>query len=140
MRFLKYIFLFLFLPLFFSSCLDSHRYANSFILGNWLWQDSTVDASVWAATDAFSYRFLENGVYIKHGGSEPLEPTKYCYELVGDTVLHLYISSDIFYDESYKITSVSKDTIWLKANPSDQDGNWSIKMGDSEAVSYLVRY
>ena len=128
------------------SCGRSDRYADSFILGDWQWQYPIIYDSVdyskswWDAHDAMCYRFLENGVYIEHGGPDALEPTKDCYEIIGDSLLHLYISSDMFYDESYKITSVSSDTIWLKANPSDKDHDWPLKMSGSKDISYLVRY
>ena len=130
----------------FSSCGRNHRYADSFIIGDWQWQapiicDSIdISNSYWAAHDAYSYRFIENGVYIKYGGPEPIIPTKYCYEIVGDTLLHLYISSNLFYDESYKITKVSPDTIWLIASPMDKDHDRDLKMPDSEDISFLVKY
>lgn len=128
------------------SCGGKDKYADSFILGDWQWQypifsDSIdISASYWSAHDAYSFRFLENGVYIKHGGPEPIIPTKHCYEIVGDTLLHLYISSDFFYDESYKITKVSPDTIWLMAAPLDRDHNRDLKMPDFEDISFLVKY
>lgn len=128
------------------SCNRTDKYADSVILGDWQWQypifsDSIdISASYWAAHDAYLYRFLENGVYIKDGGPDPIIPQKYCYEIVGDTLLHLYISSVYFYDESYKITKISPDTIWLMANPLDKDHNRDLKMSDSEDISFLVKY
>ena len=129
------------------SCGQSDKYADSFILGDWAWETPVYDsggedcsASYWAAHDAFTYRFLKNGVYIKSGGPEPMEPAKYCFEIVGDSLLHLYISSDMFYDESYKIISLSHDTIWLEANSKDQDHGRPLRMQDTEQISYLVRF
>lgn len=109
-----------------SACGNKKPYAESPIVGRWYMEQPMISDGVdysagwFAAHDSFAYDFEEDGTLIISGGPQPLDPVKYYFELLGDTILNITAAEQhTSFVDKFKVISIASDTIWLR--PVDTD-------------------
>lgn len=114
----------------FSACGNKNPYADSPIVGRWYMEAPMVyngvdySAGWFAAHDSYSYDFEEDGTLIISGGPQPLDPVKYKFELLGDTVLNITAAEQhTSFVDKFKVISIASDTIWLRPIDTDPHPN-----------------
>lgn len=103
-----------------SACGNKKPYADSPIVGRWYMEQPMISDGIdysagwFAAHDSFAYDFEEDGSLIISGGPQPLDPVKYNFELLGDTVLNITAAEQhTSFVDKFKVMSITSDTIWL---------------------------
>lgn len=106
----------------FVACSNKKPYADSPIVGRWYMEQPMISDGVdysagwFAAHDSFAYDFEEDGTLIVSGGPEPLDPVKYNFDLMGDSILNITPKEEnTRFAEQFKVLSVAADTIWLRS-------------------------
>lgn len=113
-----------------SSCDNKKPYTDSPIVGRWYMEQPMISNGVdysagwFAAHDSFAYDFEEDGTLMISGGPEPLDPVKYKFDLVGDSVLNIIPDGEHErFAEQFKVISLAADTIWLRPHDDNTDTN-----------------